>query len=222
VVTAKNLKDKQNTGIVEDFERGYISDIKQYPWQTCTCIGDWHYNRDVYNNKRYKTVGRVVHQLIDIVSKNGNLLLSIPVRGDGTIDELEIAFLEDMAKWMDINGEAIFGSRPWKVYGEGPTQVKSGMFNENSITFTAQDIRFTKKGNTLYAFILGWPGDMATVIKSLSKNSQLIAGEKITNVSLMGYQGKLEWSQNEEGLTVKMPAEKPCENAVVLKIEGLQ
>jgi len=218
VVTAKKLKDKQNTGVVEDFERGYSSDIRQFPWQTCTCIGEWHYNRDVYNKKRYKTAGRVINQLIDIVSKNGNLLLSIPVRGDGTIDELEIAFLEEMAKWMDINSEAIYGTRPWKVFGEGPTQVKSGMFNENSIKFTDKDIRFTKKGNQLYAFILGWPGDTATVIKSLATKSQLIAGEKITRVSLMGYQGKIDWSQTEEGLTVKMPAVKPCENAVVLKI----
>jgi alpha-L-fucosidase len=221
VVTAKELKSKQNSGIVEDFERGFTDDIKQYPWQTCTCIGDWHYNREVFVQKKYKTVGQVVHQLIDIVSKNGNLLLSIPIRGDGTIDELEMAFLEGMEKWMNINGEAIFGTRPWKIYGEGPTQIKAGMFNEGSIKFTEEDIRFTTKGNTLYAFILGWPGNKSTLVKSFSTQSSYLEGRTITNVSLMGYQGKLDWIQNEEGLSVKMPVDKPCEDAFVLKIDGI-
>ena len=221
VVTAKELKGKQNSGIVEDFERGFTDDIKQYPWQTCTCIGDWHYNREVFVQKKYKTVGQVVHQLIDIVSKNGNLLLSIPIRGDGTIDELEMAFLEGMEKWMNINGEAIFGTRPWKIYGEGPTQIKAGMFNEGSIKFTEEDIRFTTKGNTLYAFILGWPGNKSTLVKSFSTKSSYLEGRTITNVSLMGYQGKLDWIQNEEGLSVKMPVDKPCEDAFVLKIDGI-
>jgi alpha-L-fucosidase len=221
VVTAKELQDRQNEGIVEDFERGFTEDIKQYPWQTCTCIGDWHYNREVYLQNRYKTVGQVVHQLIDIVSKNGNLLLSIPLRGDGTIDELEIAFLEGIAQWMDINGEAIFGTRPWKIYGEGPTQVKAGMFNEGKTQFTYEDIRFTTKGETLYAFILGWPGNKGTLIQSLSTMSSQLKGEKITSVSLLGYKGTVEWIQNEAGLLVTMPADKPCENAVVLKIDRI-
>jgi len=121
VVTAKNLTGKQNTGIIEDFERGFVDNSKEYPWQTCTCIGDWHYSREVYINDRYKTVEQVIHQLIDIVSKNGNLLLSIPLRGDGTIDELEVTFLKGMAEWMKINGEAIYDTRPWIIFGEGPT-----------------------------------------------------------------------------------------------------
>jgi len=222
VVTAKRLKPGQNRGVVEDFERGYTEDIIPYPWQTCTCIGDWHYNREIYNQNRYKTVGQVVHQLIDIVSKNGNLLLSIPIRGDGTIDSLEIIFLDGMAKWMDINSEAIFGTRPWKIYGEGPTKVSGGMFNEGSTRFTAEDIRFTTKGENLYAILMGWPGEKEIVIKSLAINSPLIDNHKITNVSLLGSNEKLEWTQDEQGLSVKMPSEKPCEHAIVLSIAGIE
>ena len=154
VVTAKQLKPGQNAGVIEDFERGFTEDIIPYPWQTCSCIGDWHYNRELYEQHRYKSVGQVVRQMIDIVSKNGNLLLSIPVRGDGSIDELEVEFLEGMAKWIEVNGEAIFYTRPWKIFGEGPTRVKAGMFNEDAVSFTAEDVRFTTKGESLYAFIM--------------------------------------------------------------------
>lgn len=221
VATAKKLKANQNSGVVEDFERGLTDEIKKNPWQTCTCIGDWHYNRDVYNKNRYKTVRQVVHQLIDIVSKNGNLLLSIPVRGDGSIDELEVAFLEGMAEWIKINGEAIYGTRPWKVYGEGPTQVRSGMFNENKTRFTSEDIRFTQKNGFLYAFIMGWPEDKYVVIKTLATDSEYLDGNKITDIHLLGYNGKLDWTQNEHGLRIKLPESQPCQHAVVFKIQGL-
>lgn len=218
VVTAKELKGEQNKGIVEDFERGFVDDIKEYPWQTCTCIGDWHYNREVFTSNRYKTVKQVVHQLIDIVSKNGNLLLSIPVRGDGTIDELEITFLKGMAEWMKINGEAIYGTRPWKIFGEGPTNVKGGMFNENQTIFSAQDIRFTKKDGILYAFMMGWPQDKNVVIKSLASNSNLTDGEKISNISLLGYSEKITWNQDEQGLKIVLPRTEPGKYAFVFKM----
>jgi alpha-L-fucosidase len=218
VVTGKKLKDNQNKGIVEDRERGYAGEIMEYPWQTCTCIGDWHYNRKVFEENRYKTVQRIVHQLIDVVSKNGNLLLSIPMRGDGTIDELEVKFLEGLADWMMINGEAIFATRPWKIYGEGPTKIKSGMFNEGKTKFVPEDIRFTCKGKTLYAFIMGWPENTDIVIRSLSNTSPEFHGEQITGISLLGDEGKIIWSQDQEGLKVQLPDELPCEYAVVLKI----
>ena len=195
------------------------------PWQTDTCIGYWHYDRDTCEQHRYKTVGQVVHMLVDIVSKNGNLLLSIPVRGDGTIDEDEVAFLEGMAKWMDVNGEGIFGTRPWKVYGEGPSvrgHAGGHVRRERDVrSYTAEDVRFTTKGDTLYAFLLGWPGEKNAVIKSLATNSPQVAGQKITDVSLLGYKGKLEWSQDEQGLTVKMPDKPPSDHAVALKIKGI-
>jgi alpha-L-fucosidase len=223
VVNAKKLKPEHKRAMVEDYERGFCDTIQAAPWQTDTCIGSWHYSRDIAEKNKYKTVGQVVHMLIDIVSKNGNLLLSIPMRGDGTIDEDEVAFLEGMARWMDINGEAIFGTRPWKVFGEGPTQVKAGMFSERDTKpFTSEDVRFTIKGETLYAFLLGWPGEKDAVIKTLATNSPQLAGRKITDVSLLGHDGNLEFLQDEGGLKVKMPAQKPCEHAFVLKITGLK
>jgi alpha-L-fucosidase len=221
VVNVKGIEEARRRAVVEDYERGSSGVIQPVPWQTDTCIGDWHYNRSLYERHRYKSVGQVVRMLVDVVSKNGNLLLSIPVRGDGTIDEDEVAFLEGMAKWMDMNGEAIFGTRPWKIYGEGPARGAGGMFNENRTTYGAKDIRFTTKGDTLYAFLLGWPSDGNAVIKSLGTTSPQVAGKRISGVSLLGYAGTLEWTQDEQGLAVRMPAQKPCEHAFVLKITGL-
>ncbi len=222
VVTAKQLSPEQSKGVVKDYERGFSDTIQSEPWQTCTCIGSWHYSREIAEQNKYKSVRQIVCMLIDIVSKNGNLLLSIPVRGDGTIDEHEIAFLEGMSKWMDINGEAIFGTRPWKICGEGPTKVKAGMFNEDAAkSFTAEDIRFTTKGKTLYAFLLGWSEEKSALIKSLGSDSPQLQGRKITDVSLLGYDGKLEWSQKSDWLWIKMPEHKPCDNALAFKITGL-
>jgi alpha-L-fucosidase len=220
VVTAKQLKGEQNKGVVEDFERGFVDSTKAHPWQTCSCIGDWHYNREVYTQKRYKTVPQVVHQLIDIVSKNGNLLLSIPVRGDGTIDELETEFLEGMATWTDINGEGIYGTRPWKTFGEGPTQIKSGMFNEGDVKFSADDFRFTTKGKTLYAFMLGWPKAGKAVIKCLATDSPLLNGNTIAGVELIGSEETLNWKQTGEGLQVRLPERVATPYAVAFRICG--
>lgn len=220
IVTAKELKPEQRTGIVEDIERGFSEDIKPEPWQTCSCIGEWHYRRSIYENNSYKTVKQIVTSLVDIVSKNGNLLLSIPLRGDGTIDEREIEFLEGMAKWMDVNGEGIFNTRPWKVYGEGPTQVKAGMFNENAMkNFTSEDIRFTSKGNTLYAFIMDYPKQKEVIIKSLAKKSELLTGKKIESVKLLGVKKNVDWNQNDDGLKITLPEKSPVESVAALKIK---
>lgn len=220
VVTAKELKPEQRTGIVEDIERGFSENIKPEPWQTCSCIGEWHYRRSLFENNSYKTVKQIVASLVDIVSKNGNLLLSIPMRGDGTIDEREIEFLEGMAKWMGVNGEGIFNTRPWKIYGEGPTQVKAGMFNENAMkNFSSEDIRFTSKGNTLYAFIMDYPNSKEVTIKSLAKESELLAGMKIASVKLLGAKKSVKWNQNESGLKITLPENSPVECAAALKIK---
>ncbi len=222
VVTAKQLSPEQSKGVVQDYERGFCDTIQAEPWQTCTCIGNWHYSRELAEQNGYKSVGQIVCTLIDIVSKNGNLLLSIPLRGDGTIDEHEIAFLDGLSKWMDVNGEAIFGTRPWKMYGEGPAKLKAGMFNENAASaFSSEDVRFTTKGKALYAFLLGWPGDKGVTIKSLGMDAPALHGAKIKEVSLLGYRGKLEWEQTSAGLKIKMPESKPSDNAVALKIDGV-
>lgn len=221
VLNVKGIDAARRPGLIEDYERGSSNDIQPVPWQTDTCIGEWHYNRSLFERHRYKTVAQVVSTLVNIVSKNGNLLLSIPVRGDGTIDEDEVTFLEGLAKWMDINGEGIFATRPWKVFGEGSARSGGGMFSEGRTNYTAQDIRFTLKGDTLYAFMLGWPSEQRAVIKSLATNSPQVEGRKIKDVSLLGYKGKLQWTQDEQGLTVQLPEKAPSEHAVTLKIKGI-
>jgi alpha-L-fucosidase len=203
VIFGKILDEQQRKAMVWDIERGQSNEIEPLPWQTDTCLGEWHYDRRVYDNNKYKTAKTVIHTLADVVSKNGNLLLNIPVRGDGTIDDKERAVVEDIAAWIKINGEGIFSTRPWSIYGEGPAMESSAPlsaqgFNEGKgKPFTVQDIRFTTKNKVLYAILLGWPGaGEATLIKSLSADGKI---GKIVNVSLLGYPGKLEWAQSTAG-----------------------
>ena len=120
VLNIKDVPDHLQKPVVQDMERRRFGTIEPFPWQTDTCIGAWHYRRDI----QYKGVREKVTDLIDIVSKNGNMLLNIPMRGDGTIDEDEERFLEGFTRWMDVNGEGIYGTRPWTVYGEGPSTSK--------------------------------------------------------------------------------------------------
>lgn len=219
VLTTKDMPEDLRSTVVWDIERGRSDRIEPYPWQTDTCIGDWHYRRSLYEHHAYKKAAQVVPMLVDIVSKNGNLLLNIPVRGDGTIDDDEIAFCEDMARWIKVNGECIYGTRPWIVYGEGPTRLRGGSFNEGAAkSYTSADIRFTTKGPVLYAIALGWPADGKLVIHSLAK----VGGAKgrVTSVTLLGHRGHLSFEQNAEGLVVRMPAEKPCDYAYALRITG--
>jgi alpha-L-fucosidase len=224
VITAKQLHPAERSALVEDYERGASGDIQPRPWQTDTCIGNWHYDYRIFENHHYKTVGTVVKMLINVVSKNGNLMLNIPVRGDGTIDDDEIAFLKKLASWMKINGEGIFSTRPWKVYGEGPARASSGMFNEGKIKYGAEDIRFTqtKDGQTLYAFFLGWPKDGKLTIHALHDKSgadPLILDKPIGSLSLLGSKEKIQWKRDKDGLHVTLPATPPGEDAFALKLE---
>ncbi len=227
VLDAKKMSPAHRPAVVEDIERGVATGILPQPWQTDTCIGSWHYDRSIFEQHKYKTVEQVVRMLVDIVSKNGNLLLSVPVRGDGTIDEDEVAFLEGMAGWMRVNSEAIFGTRPWTVYGEGPSTVETpeaghfgGAKDVRSKPYTAEDIRFTTKRGALYAVLLDWPADHTAVVKTLATNSPALDGRKISEVSLLGYPGDLAWTQDETGLHVKLPEKAPSPHAVALKIKG--
>ncbi|MEP6901134.1 MAG: alpha-L-fucosidase [Actinomycetota bacterium] len=217
VINAKGMKPELRAALVEDIERGQSDKLRPQPWQTDTCIGSWHYNRDIFDKNRYKTVKQVVQTLVDIVSKNGNLLLSIPVRGNGTIDEREVEFLSGMTDWIKINGEAIYGTRPWKIFGEGPTEVKTGMFSEKDAKpFTAQDIRFTTKGEMLYALMMGIPDAETITIKSLAANST----GKIERVELLGTGNALVFTQAENGLTVTVPKQLPGNYVYSFKING--
>jgi len=198
---------------VRDVERGVLSQITEEPWQTDTSIGPWYWMKA----SRYRSVDSIVDNLVDIVSKNGNLLLNVPLRADGTLDKQAETILVELGKWMDVNGEAIYGSRPWKVFGEGPTSVEGGHFKERTEPFTPGDIRFTSKGNVLYAICLAWPGDGETItIKSLSTEQEQA---RVLKVALLGWTGRLRWQRDSKGLEVQMPPEKPCKHAFTLKIE---
>lgn len=227
VINGKILDEEQRKCMVWDIERGQSNSIEPLPWQTDTCIGHWHYDRPLYDRHGYKTAKTVIHTLIDVVSKNGNLLLSVPVRGDGTIDEQERKVVEEIADWMQVNGEAIFSTRPWKIFGEGPAIESAAPLNAQGFNegkgkpFTAEDIRFTVKGEILYAFLLGWPERSEINITSLAAASPHLNGRKISEVSMPGYNGSVGWRQTAEGLAVKMPQKQISENAIVLKIRGI-
>jgi alpha-L-fucosidase len=161
VVTAKETPPQRRMGLVDDVERGVKGFIDPYPWQTETCLGNWFYGEDYFLNKRYKTPAKVIHTLCDVVAKNGNLMLSVPIRGDGTIDAEEHRIVEAIGAWLGKNGGAIYGSRPWRVFGEGPTQVGGGAMSEggNDTPYAARDVRYVTKGGRLHALVLGWPAD---------------------------------------------------------------
>jgi alpha-L-fucosidase len=207
-------KQQSNGMWVEDLERGVMPGIRPHPWQTDTSIGDWYYNK----NWKYRGADWVIRMLVDIVSKNGNLLINVVQRPDGSLDPEPEQILAEMAKWIAINGEAIYETRPWLIHGEGPVRAKGGHFGED-FAYSAKDIRFTMKGDkTLYAFAMGWPADGKIVIRSLAKFPEVTG--KVTGVSLLGYAGQVKWTHDADGLAVQLPAEKPCDYAVALKIAG--
>ena len=210
-----NCKQDSQGRWVQDLERGVMDKICPAPWQTDTCVGGWYYDANLFKAHGYKSTATVIQMLCDIVSKNGNLLLNFPPRPDGTLDDDELKILDGMAAWIAVNGEAIYGTRPWKVFGESSHKLQGGMFNEGALRYTAKDIRFTTKGGSLYAIALGWPEDRRLTVRSLAT-----AAGKISGVTLLGYAGDLSWSQAAEGLIVILPEKKPCEHAFALKVVG--
>ena len=185
---------------VQDYERGVGGGIDPHPWQCDTSIGDWFYNK----HWKYQPVNWTVTMLVDIVSKNGNLLLNVVLRPDGTLDPEAETMLHQLADWTAVNGEAIYGSRPWLTYGEGAVRAKGGMFKED-FKYSAKDIRFTTKGKTLYAIALGWPAENKMVIRSLAKTDDAKQNQ-IKRVELLGHKGKLKFTQTKDGLAVALPA----------------
>ena len=225
VINGKILDENQRKAMVWDIERGQSNVIEPLPWQTDTCIGGWHYDRSIYDHKGYKTAKTVIHTLVDVVSKNGNLLLNIPVRGDGTIDAEERKVVEEIGRWMKGNSESIYATRPWKVFGEGPAMedaapLKAQGFNEGKgKAFTAQDIRFTVKGNLLYATVLGWPENGTVTIRNLAAGSTVHPAE-ISKVTFLSNGQELKFQRTGEGLLITFPDTKPDESyAIALRIE---
>lgn len=221
VICGKVLNDEQKKTIVWDVERGAPDKIQELPWQTCTCIGQWHYDKHVYYNDQYKSATQVIQMLVDVVSKNGNLLLSIPVKGNGTIDPTEERVVGEIGAWIKVNGESIYGTRPWVVYSEGPSvgsanPIRAQGFNEGRVKMISNDIRFNQKGKVLYLTVLGVPTE-SVLVKSLGKNSQVFKG-RIRGVELLGSKEELTWKQEQDASVIQRPSEFPTSEAVVFKV----
>jgi alpha-L-fucosidase len=193
----KTIGDYEEGAATLEVERGMVNQIHPTPWQTDTCIGQWFY----FDGFPYKTPAQVVHQLVDIVSKNGNMLLNFPLLPDGTLDSKEEGILQEITDWMAIHGEGIFSTRPWKTFGEGPSAAATGILNERTMKpFTAADIRFTTKPGKLFVFCLGVP-DSDIQIHSVT--------QPISHIRILGSDEKVNWSVDATGLHIKRPQHQP-------------
>jgi len=216
VVNYKDTAYPEHAAVL-DIERGLENGIRELPWQTDTSVSwkSWGY----IDNDTFKSPSEIVHEFIDSVSKNGNLLLNVGPELDGTLPLQAEEVFRGIGRGMNINGEAIYATRPWKIYGEGPTTLASGSFgekNQKDMAFTPKDIRFTTKGDAIYAILMAWPEQEAK-IQALGKNSKN-APARISDVRLLGSDAKLEWHQGPDALTVRMPGEKPDDIAYAVKI----
>jgi alpha-L-fucosidase len=201
---------------VLDVERGQLDDIRPLFWQTDTSVSEnsWGYVRD----HRYKTAGKLIADLADIVSKNGALLLNVGPRPDGTLPEPEEALLRAIGRWLGTYGEAIYGTRPWKVYGEGPTRVARGAFTDTKHqAFTGEDLRFTRRGESLYVIGLAWPDGDRVVVRSLAEGLTLYP-QAVGRVELLGHPEPLAWQRDRGGLTVELPAARRQDLPYALKV----
>ncbi len=215
VINFKDYAMQEHSGVL-DIERGQLSGIRSLYWQTDTSVSNrsWGY----IQNDTFKSPEFLVRQLVDIVSKNGNLLLNIGPRSDGTIPEEVQQVLRDIGSWLNVNGDAIYGTRPWRVYGEGPTKVVEGAFHDTDTdSYTSEDFRFTAKGDTLFAIELGWPAHGETLIHSLATG---IPGEqRIESVELLGSASKLTFEPQPDGLHIHVPQQAQGKYAFVFRIQ---
>ncbi len=212
-----NYKDyaMQEHSAVLDVERGQLGDIRPIYWQTDTSVGNksWGY----IQNDTFKSPQFVIQELVDIVSKNGNLLLNIGPRSDGTIPEEVQNVLLGVGAWLKVNGQAIYGTRPWRIYGEGPTRVTAGSFHDtDTAAYTAEDFRFTAKSDALYAIELGWPTNREAVIHSLASN--IPGSHPVQSVTLLGSDAQLPFQQMTDGLHIQLPAPAPGKYAYAFRL----
>ncbi len=225
VLNGKQIPDNLAKALVADYERSLTDGIMQHPWQSETCLGEWHYQSKLFEERGefggYLPPRAVIHWMIDTVSKNGTFILNVPGKPDGTIDSKEIAVLDGITSWMQVNGEAIYETRPWKIYGEGPNRAQRGYVQGNSVSkLGPQDIRFTRnKANTvIYAIALGWPSE-PILVKALGTSAPTNPG-KIGRVELIGTDERAKWRQSREGLRVELPTQyRPAvDYAAALKV----
>jgi alpha-L-fucosidase len=225
VYANKGKTDCANGVCLLDLERGVVDRIWDEPWQTDTCVGSWHYDREV----KYKSPKIVIDMLVDIVSRNGNLLLNFPLPSNGMPDDRELKIVDEITRWMAVNSDAIYSTRPWKTFGGGPASApaagrqggnehhNASAFNErNRKELSPEDVRYTQKGSTVYAFSMGWPAGAANFAELALGGAHQVG--KVRNVSLLGHAGKLKWTQSDAGLKVELPAQKPSDHAIAFKI----
>jgi alpha-L-fucosidase len=211
VYTQKDRDPRVHSIGVLDVERSQQDQAVPFVWQTDTCVGGWFYDvRQVYKTPRH-----IIEMFVDIVAKNGNLLLNFPQRPDGTLDEENLAILKSMADWISVNGEGIYGTRPWKQAMEGPSRVVSGHFKEDAVAWTTADFRFTKKENRMYAFQMKCPEHRETFIRSLG----LASGSKVLGAKLLGHADPIAFRQLEEGLLVILPEHDVPELVPCIRVE---
>ena len=209
VVFGKILEEEMKDALVWDVERGAPNQIMPRPWQCCNCIGDWHYNTGIYRRNGYKSAATIAKLLVDIVSKNGNMLLSVPLRADGTPDEKELAIMKEFGAWMKINSESIVKTRPWAIFGEGPIanadiKINNQGFNDGQYTKAgAEEIRFNQNEKYLYVTALAWPADHIIKGKALADGSELFPSP-IKTIELLGY-GKVKFTRTKDALEVTLP-----------------
>jgi alpha-L-fucosidase len=215
VINFKDYSMQADSGS-RDHERALLPGIEAKHWQTDTPISNlsWGY----MENDQLKSADFLIHQLVDIVSKNGNLLLNIGPRPDGTIPDEVRATLLEIGAWLDKNGEAIYGTHPWKVFGEGPTQIQTGFGHDaDTKPYTASDFRFTAKGPYVYAISMACPADGTASIHSLGTGPQGM-GYQTFNLSLLGSSDKLDWVQDDSELDIKLPKSYDCRHGFALRL----
>jgi alpha-L-fucosidase len=209
VYLQKDRREEIHSVGIVDIEKSQLPGIQEKPWHTDTCIGNWFYDA----KQQFKRPGHIIEILVDIVSKNGTMLLNILQLPDGSLDDETVYNLNELSSWINICGEGIYGTRPWKAFGEGGSLVRAEeTFREDQVAWTDADFRFTSKGNTIYAFMMKAPENRTAVIKSFT------AGEKVTAVRLLGA-GKTPFSQNFGILAVRLPEELPSSYANCLAVE---
>ena len=215
VLTYKENAFPENAAVL-DIERGKLDALRLLPWQTDTSISvkSWGY----VQNDTYRTAASLIAELVDVVSKNGNLLLNVGPKSDGTIPDEDKSVLLSMGQWLSVNGEAIYGSRPWLVFGEGPTSDSASAVKGNdNKTFTSQDIRFTTHNGFLYAIALGWPADGKLTIRTLYAGTPYLTGP-ITAIQLLGAQENPVWKQTPQGLEIDLAHQESSDMPYVFKI----
>ena len=215
VVLTYKMNDFPENAAVLDIERGKLDAIRLLPWQTDTSVSihSWGYVK----NDTYRTAKSLIAELVDVVSKNGNLLLNVGPKSDGTIPDEARNILLQMGAWLATNGEAVYGSRPWLVYGEGPTKVASSALDTDRQEFTAADIRYTTHNGALYAIALGWPEGRELRLHTLYRGNPYLPAN-VCSVRLLGTEDELKWAVEEDGLHIELPQHPPAEPAFTFRV----